>query len=51
MCKNVFKNTEEKARKEAFTRLYAVMVSSSLQGDVTGRRIRQINSAVKSEKR
>lgn len=49
MCKNVFKNTEEKARKEAFTRLYAVMVNNSLRGDVTGRRIKQITA--KSEKR
>ena len=51
MCKNVFKNTEEKARKEAFTRLYAVMVNNSLRGDATGRRIKQINSTAKSEKR
>ena len=47
MCKSVFKNPEEKARREAFTKLYTVMVSNSYRS----RQTRQLmNPAVKAGK-
>lgn len=42
MCKNVFKNQEEKARREEFTRLYTIMVRNSFRADATGIRTRQL---------